>query len=106
MSLDAQIKALVAEAVVNAAQEASKSKECMNAKEAREFLGLTQAEFKRRRHLIPKREESERKSYYLREDLLGYLRSLPCVPNALDYPSDFGGSLSELYDTGSERFSA
>ncbi len=108
MSLDAHIRTIIAEAVLDAAKRAEKSKEVMNAEEAREFLGLTENEFKKRRHLIPRREESERKSYYLREDLLEYLRSLRRVPGGFesDYPSDFEPHLTAHYGTLPGRASA
>lgn len=105
MSLDAQIRTLIAQAVLDAASKVKGSKECMSAEEAREFLGLTAAEFRKRRHLIPRREESERKSYYLREDLLTYLRGLPCVPES-DYASDYLQGISGSYGPGSGRRTA
>jgi hypothetical protein len=108
VSLDAQIRAIVTEAVVDATKRAARSKECMNAKEAREFLGLTEDEWKKRRHRIPRREESERKSYYLREDLLAYLRSLPLFPkeSTSDYLLDYGQQPSAPYDADQGRISA
>ena len=93
MSIEGQIRVLIAEAVADAAARASRSKECMSPEEARDFLGLTPAEFRHRRHLIPRREESERKSYYLREDLLEYLRSLPRVPEDQAEEGEFGLSI-------------
>lgn len=106
MSLDTQILAIVAEGVHNATERAARSKEVMNAEEAREFLGLTKDEWYKRRHRIYRREESERKSYYLREDLLEYLRSLPRLPEASDYPSDYEGQLSATYGIDEGRYSA
>ena len=105
MSLDAEIRAAVMEAVSEDAERAAKSKECMNAEEARAFLGLTKDEFKKRRWRIPCREESERKRYYLREDLLGYLRSLP-RSGVSDYASDYAPPLAAPRGTDRERFSA
>jgi hypothetical protein len=106
--LDAEIRSIIAEAVVEAAERARGSKECMNAEEAHEFLGLTRDEWKKRWRRIPKRAESERKHYYLREDLLGYLRSLPRQPEtwASDYPSDYEARRGAPRGTERERFSA
>ncbi len=104
MSLDDHIRALIAQAVADAAESASASKEVMNAEEARAFLGLTKDEFKKRRHRVPHRVESERKRYYLRDELLDYLRSLP--PGAPDYPPDYLPHHRAPYGTEQDRIGA
>ena len=105
MSLDAEIRSIIAEAVVEAAERAAVSKECMNAEEAREFLGYTKDQWKKRFRRIPKRVESPRKHHYLREDLLEYLR---CMPREPDSPilSDYGEHRAAPFGTDRERFSA
>lgn len=102
VSLDAEILAIVSAAVKDATERAAKSKECMSPEEARRFLGLTVDEFKKRRHLIPARVESERKRYYLREDLIAYLKGLPVSGCALGYGQHEGAPDG----TGTERFTA
>ena len=106
MSLDDRIRALIAEAVTDAAERASRSKECMSAKEAQDFLGLTDDEWKKRFGRIPRRQESQRKNYYLREDLLEYLRSLPRVPDSSGYALDYGRHLGAPHGSDEERFTA
>ncbi len=109
MSLDDHIRALIAQAVADAAESASASKEVMNAEEARAFLGLTKDEFKKRRHRVPHRVESERKRYYLRDELLDYLRSLPpgvTMHTSCDYPPDYLPHHRAPYGTEQDRIGA
>ena len=105
MSLDEHIRTVVEDAVGEATAGVLRSKECMNAEEAREFLGLTKDEWYKRRHLIYRREESERKSYYLREDLLEYVRSLPRRPeeSKSDYGSDYGRHATAYYGVNGKK---
>jgi len=110
VSIEDRILAVVTEAVIAAVERTEASKEVMNAEEARAFMGLTLDEWKKRSHLIPARQESPRKRYYLREDLLAYLRSLPIRgrsgPGASDYPSDYGRHLAALEGTDRDKLSA
>lgn len=94
MSLDDHILTLVSEAVRDAAERASASREVMNREQAREFLGLTPDQWKKRYRRIPRREDEIDGPYWLREDLIAYVRARAVVGDPaglakLDYPLDY-----------------
>ena len=72
-SLDTLLEAAILEKVERAAEALASRKEGMNAKEAADFLRISESEFKRMAPGLPRHAVTERRYIYLRSELLAWL---------------------------------
>lgn len=72
-SLDTFLEAAILEKVERVAEALVNGKEVMDAKEAAEFLRISESEFKRMAPGLPRHAVTERRYIYLRSELLAWL---------------------------------
>ncbi len=72
-SLDTLLEAAILKKVEQVAAALSSGKEVMNAKEAADFLRISESEFKRMAPGLPRHAVTERRYIYLRSELLTWL---------------------------------
>lgn len=72
-SLDTLLEAAILEKVERVAEALVNGKEVMDAKEAAEFLRISESEFKRMAPGLPRHAVTERRYIYLRSELLAWL---------------------------------
>lgn len=72
-SLDTLLEAAILEKVERVAETLASGKEVMNAKEAADFLRISESEFKRIAPSLPRHAVTERRYIYLRSELLAWL---------------------------------
>ena len=72
-SLDALLEAAILEKVERAAEALSSGREVMDAKQAADFLRISESEFKRMAPGLPRHAVTERRYIYLRSELLAWL---------------------------------
>lgn len=72
-SLDKLLEAAILEKVERIAESLASGREIMNAKEAADFLRISESEFKRIASSLPRHPITERRYIYLRSDLLAWL---------------------------------
>ena len=72
-SLDTLLEAAILEKVERAAEALSSGREVMDAKEAADFLRISESEFKRMAPGLPRHAVTERRYIYLRSELLAWL---------------------------------
>ena len=72
-SLDRVLEAAILEKVERAAEALASGKEVMNAREAADFLRISESEFKRMAPGLPRHAVTERRFIYLRSELLAWL---------------------------------
>jgi hypothetical protein len=72
-SLDTLLEAAILEKVERVAEALSSGKEVMDAKEAADFLRISESEFKRMAPGLPRHAITERRYIYLRSELLAWL---------------------------------
>lgn len=72
-SLDTLLEAAILEKVERVAEALASGKEVMDAKEAAEFLRISESEFKRMAPRLPRHTVTERRYIYLRSELLAWL---------------------------------
>lgn len=72
-SLDTLLEAAILEKVERVAEALASGKEVMNAKEAADFLRISESEFKRIAPGLPRHAVTERRYIYLRSELLTWL---------------------------------
>lgn len=72
-SLDTLLEAAILEKVERVAEALASGKEVMDAKEAAEFLRISESEFKRMAPGLPRHAVTERRYIYLRSELLAWL---------------------------------
>lgn len=72
-SLDALLEAAILEKVERVAEALASGREVMDAKEAADFLRISESEFKRMAPRLPRHAVSDRRYIYLRTELLAWL---------------------------------
>ena len=72
-SLDTLLEAAILEKVERVAAALASGREVMDAKEAAEFLRISESEFKRMAPGLPRHAVTERRYIYLRSELLAWL---------------------------------
>jgi hypothetical protein len=72
-SLDTLLEAAILEKVERAAEALSSGREVMDARQAADFLRISQSEFKRMAPRLPRHAVTERRYIYLRSELLAWL---------------------------------
>ncbi len=72
-SLDTLLEAAILEKVERVAEALASGKEVMDAKEAADFLRISESEFKRMAPGLPRHVVTERRYIYLRSELLAWL---------------------------------
>jgi hypothetical protein len=72
-SLDKLLEAAILEKVERVAEALTSGREIMNAKEAADFLRISESEFKRIAPSLPRHPITERRYIYLRSELLAWL---------------------------------
>lgn len=72
-SLDTLLETAILEKVERVAEALASGKEVMNAKEAADFLRISESEFKRMAPGLPRHAVTERRYIYLRNELLAWL---------------------------------
>jgi len=72
-SLDSLLEAAILEKVQRAAEALSSGREVMDAKQAADFLRISESEFKRMAPGLPRHAVTERRYIYLRSELLAWL---------------------------------
>jgi len=72
-SLDTLLEAAILEKVERAAEALSSGREVMDAKQAADFLRISESEFKRMAPGLPRHAVTERRFIYLRSELLAWL---------------------------------
>ena len=72
-SLDTLLEAAILEKVERAAKALSSGREVMDAKQAADFLRISESEFKRMAPGLPRHAVTERRYIYLRSELLAWL---------------------------------
>lgn len=72
-SLDTLLEAAILEKVERAAEALSSGREVMDAKQAADFLKISESEFKRMAPRLPRHAVTERRYIYLRSELLAWL---------------------------------
>ena len=72
-SLDTLLEAAILEKVERVAEALARGKEVMDAKEAADFLRISESEFKRMAPGLPRHAVTERRYIYLRSELLAWL---------------------------------
>ncbi len=72
-SLDTLLEAAILEKVERVAEALASGKEVMDAKEAADFLRISESEFKRMAPGLPRHAVTERRYIYLRSELLAWL---------------------------------
>ena len=72
-SLDTLLEAAILEKVERAAEAPASGREVMDAKEAADFLRISESEFKRMAPGLPRHAVTERRYIYLRSELLAWL---------------------------------
>ena len=72
-SLDALLEAAIPEKVERVAEALASGREVMDAKEAADFLRISESEFKRMAPGLPRHAVTERRYIYLRSELLVWL---------------------------------
>ena len=72
-SLDTLLEAAILKKVERVAEALASGKEVMNAKEAADFLRISESEFKRMARGLPRHAVTDRRYIYLRSELLAWL---------------------------------
>ncbi|MGH3146341.1 MAG: hypothetical protein ACRDTR_11135 [Rubrobacter sp.] len=72
-SLDTLLEAAILEKVERAAEALASGREVMDAKQAADFLRISESEFKRMAPGLPRHAVTERRYIYLRSELLAWL---------------------------------
>jgi hypothetical protein len=72
-SLDAILEAAILEKVERVAEALAGSREIMDAKEAADFLRISESEFKRLAPSLPRHAVTERRYVYVRSELMRWL---------------------------------
>lgn len=72
-SLDALLETAILEKVERVAEALASGREVMDAKEAADFLRISESEFKRIAPRLPRHAVTERRYIYLRSELLSWL---------------------------------
>jgi hypothetical protein len=72
-SLDTLLEAAILEKVERIAEALAGGREVMDAKEAANFLRISESEFKRMAPRLPRHAVTERRYIYLRSELLAWL---------------------------------
>jgi hypothetical protein len=72
-SLDTLLEAAILEKVERVAEALSSGKEGIDAKQAADFLSISESEFKRMAPRLPRHAVTERRYIYLRSELLAWL---------------------------------
>jgi hypothetical protein len=72
-SLDTLLEAAILEKVERAAEALSSGREVMDAKQAADFLRISESEFKRMAPGLPRHAVTERRYIYMRSELLAWL---------------------------------
>ncbi len=72
-SLDTLLEAAILEKVERVAKALASGREVMDAKEAADFLRISESEFKRMAPRLPRHAVTERRYIYLRSELLAWL---------------------------------
>ncbi len=72
-SLDTLLEAAILEKVERVAEALASGREVMDAKEAADFLRISESEFKRMAPGLPRHAVTERRYIYLRSELLAWL---------------------------------
>jgi hypothetical protein len=72
-SLDTLLEVAILDKVERAAEALSSSREVMDAKQAADFLRISESEFKRMAPGLPRHAVTERRYIYLRSELLAWL---------------------------------
>ncbi|MDP9437808.1 MAG: hypothetical protein M3P49_03540 [Actinomycetota bacterium] len=72
-SLDTLLEAAILEKVERVAKALASGREVMDAKEAADFLRISESEFKRMAPGLPRHAVTERRYIYLRSELLAWL---------------------------------
>lgn len=72
-SLDTLLEAAILEKVERVAEALASGKEVMDAKEAADFLRISESEFKRMASGLPRHAVTQRRYIYLRSELLAWL---------------------------------
>lgn len=72
-SLDKVLEAAILEKVERAAEALASGREVMDAKQAADFLRISESEFKRMAPGLPRHAVTERRYIYLRSELLAWL---------------------------------
>jgi hypothetical protein len=72
-SLDALLEAAILDKVERAAEVLSSGREVMDAKQAADYLRISESEFKRMAPGLPRHAVTERRFIYLRSELLAWL---------------------------------
>ena len=72
-SLDTLLEAAILEKVERVAEALSSGRELMDAKQAADFLRISESEFERMAPRLPRHAVTERRYIYLRSELLAWL---------------------------------
>jgi hypothetical protein len=72
-SLDTLLEAAILKKVERVAEALSSGKEGIDAKQAADFLSISESEFKRMAPRLPRHAVTERRYIYLRSELLAWL---------------------------------